>query len=116
MMKSKRSNRLMLACSCLVGLSMAMACHRVDESKYQELTVTNSTGRQVEAMGVELDPHFFAQNLTRNDGSKPSDWQIVVDRVTKMEIQKFRVMALPQWYEPENDKYTAIVEGLLNVG
>lgn len=103
MMKSKRSNRLMLACSCLVGLSMAMACHRVDESKYQELTVTNSTGRQVEAMGVELDPHFFAQNLTRNDGSKPSDWQIVVDRVTKMEIQKFRVMALPQWYEPEND-------------
>lgn len=103
MMKSKRSNRLMLACSCLVGLSMAMACHRVDESKYQELTVTNSTGRQVEAMGVELDPHFFAQNLTRNDGSKSSDWQIVVDRVTKMEIQKFRVMALPQWYEPEND-------------
>lgn len=97
------SSWLKLACSCLVGLSMAMACHRVDESKYQELVVANSTGRQVEAMGVEMDPHFFAQNLTRNDGSKPSDWQIVVDRVKKMEIQKFRVMALPQWYEPVND-------------
>ena len=75
--------------------------HHFTFKLYQPLVVGNPTGTQVEAMGVELDPHFFSQNLTRDDGSKPSDWQIVVDRVKKMEIQKFRVMALPQWYEPD---------------
>lgn len=96
----------------LICLSIT-ACMQVPVSKveagthhftfklYQPLVVGNPTGTQVEAMGVELDPHFFSQNLTRDDGSKPSDWQIVVDRVKKMEIQKFRVMALPQWYEPD---------------
>ncbi|WP_185117483.1 hypothetical protein [Dysgonomonas sp. Marseille-P4361] len=57
----------------------------------------------LEAMGAELDPHFFSQNLTRNDGSKESDWQFVVDRVKAMKIKKFRIMAQPQWYEPIND-------------
>lgn len=98
----------------LIWLSIT-ACIQVPVSKveagthhftfklYQPLMVGNPTGTQVEAMGAELDPHFFSQNLTRDDGSKPLDWQIVVDRVKKMEIQKFRVMALPQWYEPVND-------------
>ncbi len=58
---------------------------------------------KLEAVGAELDPHFFAQNLTRNDGAKPEDWNHVVRRVKAMELQKFRVMALPQWYEPIND-------------
>ncbi|MDD4801179.1 MAG: hypothetical protein PHD28_09170, partial [Proteiniphilum sp.] len=75
----------------------------MEENRYQELVVGESTGTQLEAVGVELDPHFFSQNLTREDGSKTSDWQIVMDRVKKMEIQKFRVMVLPQWYEPVND-------------
>jgi alpha-galactosidase len=54
-------------------------------------------------MGAELDPHFFSQNLTRNDGSKESDWQYVKERVKAMGLQKFRVMLQPQWYEPVND-------------
>ena len=93
----------MLGCSCLLWICMAVSCNSVEENRYQELVVGESTGTQLEAVGVELDPHFFSQNLTREDGSKTSDWQIVMDRVKKMEIQKFRVMVLPQWYEPVND-------------
>jgi len=71
--------------------------------KYTDVFVDKPTGITLEAMGAEFDPHFFSQNLTRNDGSKESDWQYVVDRVKKMELKKFRIMALPQWYEPVND-------------
>lgn len=104
-MKScSRGRRIMLGCSCLLWMiSMTISCNRVEENRYQELVVGESTGTRLEAVGVELDPHFFSQNLTRNDGAKPSDWQIVVDRVKKLEIHKFRVMVLPQWYEPVND-------------
>ena len=74
------------------------------ESKlYTDVFVGQPTGTKLEAMGAELDPHFFSQNLTRNDGSKESDWKYVVDRVKAMELQKFRVMVLPQWFEPVND-------------
>ncbi len=70
---------------------------------YTDVFVDQPTETKLEAMGAELDPHFFSQNLTRNDGSKESDWQYVVNRVKAMELKKFRVMALPQWYEPVND-------------
>lgn len=74
-----------------------------NKKEYTDVFVGAPTGTELESMGTELDPHFFSQNLTRNDGSKESDWQYVVDRVKKMELQKFRVMVLPQWYEPVND-------------
>lgn len=72
-------------------------------SNAQEVSLGPSTGNKLEAMGAELDPHFFAQNLTRADGAKEADWQYVVNRVKAMELQKFRVMVLPQWFEPVND-------------
>ena len=112
-MKSNISNnRMILISYCLLWLSISISCNTVDKNRYQELVVGNSTDTQVEAVGVELDPHFFLLNLTRDDGSKPSDWQIVVDRVKKMEIQKFRVMALPHWYEPVNDNDDPFVTNL----
>ncbi len=79
------------------------SCKTAEDNKYQDVFVSEPTGTKLEAIGVELDPHFFSQNVTRDDASKESDWQYVVDRVTKMEIQKFRVMVLPPWYEPVND-------------
>lgn len=91
-----------------IGLS---ACSD-DYNKYDEcptcdyytVQVGASTGTPVQAMGVEMDPHFFSQNITRNDGSKAEDWEnIVVSRVKKMKIQQFRVMMQPQWWEPAND-------------
>lgn len=91
--------------SSLLCLLAAVSC-KTNEKEYAEYTnvfLNEQTGIKLEAMGAELDPHFFSQNLTRNDGSKESDWQYVVDRVKKMELQKFRVMVLPQWYEPVND-------------
>lgn len=57
----------------------------------------------LEAIGVELDPFFFSQNLTRNDGSKEADWEYVINRVKSMRLKKIRVMVLPQWFEPVND-------------
>ena len=54
---------------------------------YYPVAVGNSTGTPVHAIGVEMDPHFFSQNITRNDGSKAEDWEnIVVQRVKKMKV------------------------------
>lgn len=63
-----------------------------------------STGVQLIGTGVELDPHFFSQNITRNDGATEEDWyNVVVPRVKAMGIQRFRVMLQPHWWEPYND-------------
>ena len=63
-----------------------------------------STGVQLIGNGVELDPHFFSQNLTRNDGATEEDWyDIIVPRIKAMDIQRFRVMLQPHWWEPYND-------------
>ena len=32
-----------------------------------------TTGTRLMGMGVELDPHFFSQNLTRQDGAVEAD-------------------------------------------
>jgi len=71
----------------------------------QEVQVkSQSTQVKLLGMGVEFDPHFWSQNLTRNDGSKESDWyDIVVPRVKAMDIQRFRIMLQPHWWEPFND-------------
>lgn len=68
------------------------------------ISVGRSTGTTLAGMGVEFDPHFFSQNVTRNDGASASDWdRIIAPRVRKMQIQRFRVMLLPDWWEPVND-------------
>ena len=82
-------------------MMVTVACN--PKKEYMDVFLDKPTQARLEAIGAELDPHFFAQNLTRNDGSKESDWQLVVDRVKAMELKKFRVMVLPQWYEPVND-------------
>ena len=86
---------------CFLLLITVVSCKT--NEKYEDVFVGNPTGTRLEAIGTELDPHFFSQNLTRNDGSKESDWQYVTSRVKAMELQKLRVMVLPQWYEPVND-------------
>ena len=69
-----------------------------------KVTLDSPTGVKVQAVGVELDPHFYSQNVIgKNDASKEEDWQIVIDRVKKMKIHRFRVMIQPQWFEPYND-------------
>jgi alpha-galactosidase len=70
---------------------------------YEDISLGVKTGVKLDGIGVELDPHFFSQNLTRNDGSKASDWEIVVRRVKAMQIHQFRVMLQPHWWEPVND-------------
>lgn len=100
---NKINNRIIYGFACFLWLCAAISCKTAGNNEYRDVFVVNSTGTQMEAIGVELDPHFFSQNLTRDDGSRPSDWQYVMERVKKMEIQKFRVMVLPQWYEPVND-------------
>lgn len=67
-------------------------------------TPLQSTGVSLEGLGVELDPHFLSQNVTRDDGATVEDWQdIVVRRVKMMDVQRIRVMLLPHWWEPVND-------------
>ena len=80
--------------------SLLVACH--GKETLPVVTVPErSTGVELEGMGVELDPHFIAQNVTRNDGATRDDWNnIVVRRVKMMDIQRFRVMLLPHWWEP----------------
>lgn len=67
-------------------------------------TPTHSAGVELEGLGVELDPHFISQNVTRDDGATLQDWEdIVVRRSKMMDIQRFRCMVQPQWFEPVND-------------
>lgn len=62
------------------------------------------TGVNLLGMGAELDPHFFSQNLTRNDGATEEDWyNIVYPRTKAMGLQRLRVMLQPHWWEPFND-------------
>ena len=85
--------------------SLLVACH--GKETLPVVTVPeHSTGVELEGMGVELDPHFIAQNVTRNDGATRDDWNnIVVRRVKMMDIQRFRVMLLPHWWEPVKGQY-----------
>ena len=63
-----------------------------------------STGVELVGLGVELDPHFLSQNVTRGDGATELDWKrTVVKRCTYMGVQRYRVMVLPNWWEPYND-------------
>jgi hypothetical protein len=82
-------------------LIIAVSCK--EKKNCTDVFLGKSTGIKLEAVGAELDPHFFSQNLTRKDGAKASDWHYVVARIRKMKLRKIRVMVLPQWYEPVND-------------
>ncbi len=98
--------------SCFRGALQAALCLSVlsscsgalTGSSYEVRTPLSSTGIRLEGLGVELDPHFISQNVTRNDGATLEDWRdIVVRRVKMMDVQRFRVMLLPHWWEPVND-------------
>ena len=80
-------------CSCSTG-----------SKTFDVRTPRNSTGAVLVGLGVQLDPHFISQNVTRNDGATLEDWNdIVVRRVGMMGVQRLRVMLLPHWWEPVND-------------
>jgi len=65
-------------------------------------------------IGTELDPHFFSQNVGlsgyANDiGSwtcEEEDWDIVVSRLTDMNLKRIRVMLLPSWYCTTEENYS----------
>lgn len=69
---------------------------------YTLVDVSEQSGRNTYGFGVEFDPHFFSQNVTKGVVEE-DDWEIIENRVKKMEIDHFRVMVLPSWLEPLND-------------
>ena len=117
MRQTKPIRTFLLALLALAGCSASSAEPKGDERLPEstrtpgyernaslEVSVGRSTGVTLVGLGVELDPHFLSQNVTRRDGAKASDWdEIVVPRIRKMGIQRFRVMLLPHWWEPVND-------------
>lgn len=75
-----------------------------DAGESLAVEVARPTGARLVGLGVELDPHFLSQNTTRPDGPQPAIWhRIVTPRIRQMQIERFRVMLLPHWWEPEND-------------
>jgi len=52
--------------------------------------------------GAEWDPFFWRSFNTRR-GCDEKDWDLIVERVKRMQPDFFRIMVQPQWYEPEND-------------
>lgn len=65
---------------------------------------SSSTGVELLGLGVELDPHFLSQNVTRGDGATELDWKrTVVKRCRNIGVDRYRVMVLPNWWEPYND-------------
>lgn len=100
MKKASQRNLAYCVTGVLCALSMT-SCGQ--QAAHTTVTIGPATKTPLEAVGAELDPHFFAQNTTRNDGSKPEDWEHVVRRVKAMDLRKLRVMVLPQWFEPLND-------------
>lgn len=69
---------------------------------YTEIFLDEKAGENTFGVSVEFDPHFLSQNVKKGLVSE-DDWQIIVDRVEKMEIDRFRVMLMPSWIEPFND-------------
>lgn len=62
------------------------------------------TGVSLLGAGVELDPHFFSQNVTREEGVRAEDWdRFAIPRIKAMKPSRFRMMVLPHWWEPVND-------------
>ncbi|MCQ2143361.1 MAG: hypothetical protein MJY56_04765, partial [Bacteroidales bacterium] len=110
-------NRMLLVAAALLALA---ACTPEDKPGKKEPEPTeptmkfknapvfevaeNSTGVALRGLGVELDPHFLSQNVTRNDGATAADWKnIVCKRCKMMDVDRFRVFVLPHWWEPDND-------------
>ena len=126
MRQTKPIRTFLLALLALAGCSASSAEPKGDERLPEstrtpgyerntslEVNVGRSTGVTLVGLGVELDPHFLSQNVTRHDGAKASDWdEIVVPRIRKMDIQRFRVMLLPHWWEPLNDNGDPAVAAL----
>lgn len=75
-----------------------------------KVVVGSSTNSPISSIGIELDPHFLSQNVTRNEDAVAGDWErIVVSRMKKMQVQHIRMMMLPHWWEPVNDNADATV-------
>ena len=68
---------------------------------YKELTIGRAMENATNGIGVEFDPHFLSQNISK--GAAKEDWEIVKRRTKELKIQKFRVQVLPEWFEPVND-------------
>jgi alpha-galactosidase len=68
---------------------------------YKELAVGRAMENATDGIGVEFDPHFLSQNISK--GAAKEDWEIVRRRTKELKIQKFRVQVLPEWFEPLND-------------
>lgn len=68
--------------------------------------------QKYEGLCVELDPHFFSVNVGYNcDGMQKrlcteADWVDYIEkRVEILKLSKFRVMLLPDWYNPSRGIY-----------
>lgn len=94
-------NKIVIAL--LVFIILSNIDVKAQNVRLTDITIGAKNSNNLEALGAELDPHFFSQNITRNDGSKVSDWQYVEKRIKAMNLKKIRVMVQPQWYEPVND-------------
>lgn len=75
----------------------------------------DSSGKQVEYIGAELDPHFITGNvgrvLTKEDGTQVTvtidDWtNIIFPRMKEMNLSYVRTMLLPSWWAKEEVCYT----------
>lgn len=92
----------------LTGLLLvsALSCQRKSINKGTDkfYAVQSPNGTKVHAIGAELDPHFFSYCVGHAEHpASEKDWNIVVGRVKQLDIQMFRVMVQPQWFEPLND-------------
>lgn len=80
------------------------------------LLIEEEEGGQDIAMGagVEVDPHFFTNNVGRSgltdEGEAwtctEQDWDLIVDYMQQMRLERIRVMLLPSWYAPVTGSYT----------
>lgn len=76
------------------------------------MRISEKSGNKFWGLGAELDPHFFSVNVDYNyDGKqtkicKEEDWTEVIEkRVKIMKLSRFRVMLLPDWYNPRFEVY-----------
>ena len=91
-------------CACGKGGDIEIT---VPEDTDVTLTINKEeNNKTVFAVGTQLDPHFFAQNVGLNGynaeyGSwtcKAEDWEIFEQRMTDMNLKRIRVMLLPSWF------------------
>ncbi len=86
-----------------IYFSEASSIVREDESGVRTLTLSPTANKfAIDSYGCEWDPKLYLNANTRR-GVGDDDLALIKERMEKLNIQRVRMMILPEWFELKND-------------